>query len=144
MASASRKARKTFSGLVARTRCKRTVLPSGMTLFSPLLSGVFRRVGGGSVVHATRTPGLPASRHGAKKNFRHGCAPVPFRYLCEGGQTSGSIPRAIGKPASLRRRDATLHGVVFAILCLGPAVYRRRVSALRPGHELSANRFDSV
>jgi hypothetical protein len=31
---------------------------------------------------------------------------------------------------------STLHGVVFAILCPGPAVYRRRVSALRPGHEI--------
>ena len=30
----------------------------------------------------------------------------------------------------------TLHGVVLAILCLGPAVYRRTVPALRPGHEI--------
>jgi hypothetical protein len=29
-----------------------------------------------------------------------------------------------------------LHGVVFAILCLGSAVYRRRGAALRPGHEI--------
>src|SRR5207244_1928717 len=49
MASASRKARKTFSGLVARTRCKRTVLPWDMTLFSPLLSGVYRRIWLGSL-----------------------------------------------------------------------------------------------
>src|SRR5947207_917065 len=32
MASASRKARKTFSGFVARTRCRRTVLPWDMML----------------------------------------------------------------------------------------------------------------
>src|ERR1700752_2916566 len=42
MASASRKARNTFSGLVARTRCRRTVLPWDMTLPSPLLSGAYR------------------------------------------------------------------------------------------------------
>ena len=36
---------------------------------------------------------------------------------------------------------STLHGVVFAILCLGSAVYRRRGAALRPGHEIvSASR----
>ena len=36
---------------------------------------------------------------------------------------------------------STLHGVVFAILCLGSAVYRRRGAALRSGHEIvSASR----
>jgi len=36
---------------------------------------------------------------------------------------------------------STLHGVVFAILCLGSAVYRRRGAALRPGRAIvSASR----
>ena len=50
-------------------------------------------------------------------------------------------------PQSSRARDAsgvsaasrahsTLHGVVFAILCPGPEVYRRRVFAPSPGHEI--------
>jgi len=33
---------------------------------------------------------------------------------------------------------STLHGVVFAILCLGRAVYRQSVFALRPGHEIAS------
>ena len=56
-------------------------------------------------------------------------------------------PDASGVSAA-SRAHSTLHGVVFAILCLGPVVYRRRVSALRPGHEiigfaLMANRLGS-
>src|SRR6185295_9491187 len=74
MASASRKARKTFSGLVARTRCKRTVLPWDMTLFSPLLSGVYRRIwlGSLSLYHKDAWPpceptwGLKKSAAGAR------------------------------------------------------------------------------
>ena len=40
---------------------------------------------------------------------------------------------------------STLHGVVFVILCPGPAVDRRRGAALRPGHEIvSASRLRRI
>src|SRR4030095_6194339 len=58
MASASRKARKTFSGLVARTRCRRTVFP-GMML-APLPSDVCGKAFSAS---AARTSDLPDGRH---------------------------------------------------------------------------------
>jgi hypothetical protein len=32
--------------------------------------------------------------------------------------------------------QSTLHGVVFAIFCLGPAVHRRRDAMPGPGHEI--------
>ena len=79
MASASRKARKTFPGLVARTRCRRTVLPWDMTLLSPLpersishdLAGLARSLPLGR-------PGSSAGRHESKRIYSGGRAPVPF------------------------------------------------------------------
>src|SRR5258705_11198944 len=72
MASASRKARKTFSGLVARTRCKRTVLPWDMTLFSPLLSGVYRRIWLGWLRLCHKDAWPPGEPTWGQKNFRRG------------------------------------------------------------------------
>src|SRR6266487_4207619 len=51
------------------------------------------------------------------------------------------VPRTQAARALQAGAHSTLHGVVFAILCLGSAVYRRRGAALRPGHEIvSASR----
>src|SRR6202163_1707632 len=51
------------------------------------------------------------------------------------------VPRTQAARALRAGAHSTLHGVVFAILCLGSAVYRRRGAALRPGHEIvSASR----
>src|SRR5437899_9931418 len=95
MASASRKARKTFSGLVARTRCRRTVLPSDMTLFSPLLSGAYR------TIWLELAQSLPQGRlvftrgrHGTKK----------FLFVSASGDVGigGSVPGAINA-----RRNST-------------------------------------
>src|SRR6202163_2532506 len=46
------------------------------------------------------------------------------------------VPRTQAARALRAGAHSTLHGVVFAILCLGSAVYRRRGAALRPGHEI--------
>ena len=59
-------------------------------------------------------------------------------------------PMLPNKPRDVRRVNdpgahSTLHGVVFAILCPGPAVYRRRGAALRSGHEIvSASRLRRI
>src|SRR5215217_1474041 len=50
--------------------------------------------------------------------------------------TFSSLPRTQRSTHAASRPLCTLHGVVFAILCLGPAIYRRRDTLLRPGHEL--------
>src|SRR4051812_23006111 len=45
------------------------------------------------------------------------------------------VPRTQAAPVRAGAHS-TLHGVVFAFCVWTPAVYRRRVSALRPGHEI--------
>ena len=50
--------------------------------------------------------------------------------------TDHLVPRTQAAKVLRAGAHSTLHGVVFAILCPGPAVHRRRVSALRPGHEI--------
>ena len=50
--------------------------------------------------------------------------------------TDHRVPRTQAAEVLRAGAHSTLHGVVFAILCPGPAVYRRRVSALRLGYEI--------
>src|SRR6187200_2476747 len=83
MASASRKARKTFSGLVAKTRCKRTVLPWDMMLLSMTERSILQGLAGlAQSLPQGRLASLRADI-GAKKYFRRvGARPLraPFYF----------------------------------------------------------------
>src|SRR6266581_2951261 len=72
---------------------------------------------------------------------------VPTRVTPDGGRLprrkdayGSSLTQRSGSAAS--RVHSTLHGVVFAIFCPGPAVHRRRDGMPGPGHEIvSASRL---
>src|SRR5256885_5158350 len=49
--------------------------------------------------------------------------------------TDHLVPRTKAARVLRSGSHSTLHGVVFAILCLGPAVHRRGAAVLRPGAE---------